>query len=370
MAKGEGHRARSRHRLGIPSEPRHAHPAGVELLPQIMKPLYVSSLFPSLLLLAPLAAQDAIQLQPPKSGKIAFVQLGKQEQNINAGGQEMNVTQEMTHHFTIEVTGVADNGTRTFTVTIERINGKLDIPMAGEIEFDSAAKADGATEEEGEDGPMGGMGLPSGTKISAGLRELAGKSFTTEVSADGTIVGIAGFDEARKAAKQAFGGPAAQMMEGAFADRGLQGLVRGAIGHLPKEAVSAGSEWETKNDVGGQLPMEQSLKITVAKLDAATAELTYAGESKVKEGARMPMPGAEVEGGKVEGKATISRADGFTIHSKISSGMSIFAENEMVGEMTIEMKMTSETKRADAAKAEPKQDEAQKEPAKTPEAGK
>lgn len=335
-----------------------------------MKPLHVSSLFPSLLLLAPLAAQDAIQLQPPKTGKITFVQVGTQEQNINAGGQEMNVTQEMTHHFTIEVTGVAEDGKRMFTVTIERVSGKLDVPMAGAIEFDSAAKAEEATEEAGEDGPMGGMGLPSGDKISAGLREIAGKTFTAEVGADGTIAAIAGFDETRKAAKKAFGGQAAQMMEGAFQDRGLQGLVRGAIGHLPKEAVAAGAAWETKNDVGGQLPMEQALKITLAKADAAIAELTYAGESKVKEGARMPMPGAEVEGGKVEGKATISRTDGFAIHSKITSNMSIFAENEMVGEMTIEMKMTSETKRADAAKTETKKEEAPKEPAKTPEAGK
>lgn len=335
-----------------------------------MKPLHVSSLFPSLLLLAPLAAQDAIQLQPPKTGKIAFVQVGTQEQNINAGGQEMSVLQQMTHHFTIEVTGVAEDGKRTFTVTIDRVSGKLDVPMAGAIEFDSAATAEEATEEAGEDGPMGGMGLPSGEKISAGLREIAGKTFTAEIGADGTIAGIAGFDETRKAAKKAFGGPAAQMMEGAFQDRGLQGLVRGAIGHLPKEAVATGAAWETKNDVGGQLPMEQALKITLADADASKVELTYAGESKVKEGARMPMPGAEVEGGKVEGKATISRTDGFAIHSKITSNMSIFAENEMVGEMTIEMKMTSETKRADAAKTETKKVEAPKEPAKTPEAGK
>ena len=335
-----------------------------------MKLLHVSSLLPSLLLLAPLAAQDAIQLQPPKSGKVSFVQVGTQEQNINAGGQEMNVLQQMTHHFTIEVTGVADDGKRTFTVTIDRVSGKLDVPMAGAIEFDSDASRGGETEEEGEDGPMGGMGLPSGEKISAGLREIAGKSFTAEVGADGSIAAITGFDETRKAAKKAFGGPAAQMMEGAFQDRGLQGLVRGAIGHLPKEAVAAGAAWETKNDVGGQLPMEQALKITLANADASTAELAYAGESKVKEGARMPMPGAEVEGGKVEGKATISRTDGFAIHSKITSNMSIFAENEMVGEMTIEMKMTSETKRADAAKTGTKKEEAPKEPAKTPEAGK
>ena len=165
-----------------------------------MKPLHVSSLFPALLLLAPLAAQDSIQLQAPKSGKVSFVQLGRQEQNIDAGGQQMEVVQELTHHFTIEVTGVAEDGKRTYTVVINRVNGKLDIPMAGAIEFDSASKPEEATEEADDEGPMGGMGMPSGAKLAAGLREIAGKSFTADVAADGSILGVAGFDEARKAA--------------------------------------------------------------------------------------------------------------------------------------------------------------------------
>lgn len=337
-----------------------------------MKPLHVSSLFPALLLLAPLAAQDPIQLQAPKSGKVSFVQLGRQEQNIDAGGQQMEVVQELTHHFTIEVTGVAEDGKRTYTVVIDRVHGKLDIPMAGAIEFDSASKAEegGADEAADDEEGMGGMGIPSGEKLSAGLRELAGKTFTAEVQADGSILGVAGFDEARKAAKKALG-MAAQMMDGAISDRGLQGLVRGAIGHLPKEAVAAGASWDTKVDAGSQMPMEQALKLTLGKVEADAVEITYAGESKMKEGARMPLPDAEVEGGKIEGKATISRKDGFTIASKQTSNMSIFGENEMVGQMTIELKLITETKRADAAKAEEKKEEPKKEEAKTaPEAGK
>jgi hypothetical protein len=51
--------------------------------------------------------------------------------------------------------------------------------------------------------------------------------------------------------------------------------------------------------------------------------------------------------------------------------MSIFATNEMVGEMTIELKLITEVKRADAAKAETKAAEpAKTEPAKQTEAGK
>jgi hypothetical protein len=335
-----------------------------------MKPLHVSSLFPALLLLAPLAAQDSIQLQAPKSGKVSFVQLGRQEQNIDAGGQQMEVVQELTHHFTIEVTGVAEDGKRTYTVVINRVNGKLDIPMAGAIEFDSASKPEEATEEADDEGPMGGMGMPSGAKLAAGLREIAGKSFTADVAADGSILGVAGFDEARKAAKKAFG-MAGQMMEGAINDRGLQNLVRGAIGYLPKEAVAAGATWETKVDAGSQMPMEQSLKMTLGTVGADEVDVAYSGESKMKEGARMPMPDAEVEGGKIEGSAKISRKDGFTISSKQTSNMSIFATNEMVGEMTIELKLITEVKRADAAKAETKAAEpAKSEPAKQTEAGK
>jgi hypothetical protein len=217
----------------------------------------------------------------------------------------------------------------TWTVINTNSPLQLDIPMAGAIEFDSASKPEEATEEADDEGPMGGMGMPSGAKLAAGLREIAGKSFTADVAADGSILGVAGFDEARKAAKKAFG-MAGQMMEGAINDRGLQNLVRGAIGYLPKEAVAAGATWETKVDAGSQMPMEQSLKMTLGTVGADEVEFAYSGESKMKEGARMPMPDAEVEGGKIEGSAKISRKDGFTISSKQTSNMSIFATNATV----------------------------------------
>jgi hypothetical protein len=111
--------------------------------------------------------------------------------------------------------------------------------------------------------------------------------------------------------------------------------------------------------------------MTLGTVGADEVDVAYSGESKMKEGARMPMPDAEVEGGKIEGSAKISRKDGFTISSKQTSNMSIFATNEMVGEMTIELKLITEVKRADAAKAETKAAEpAKTEPAKQTEAGK
>jgi hypothetical protein len=317
-----------------------------------MIPNHASSFFPCFLLLAPLAAQDAIQLQSPTTGKVAFVQRAKQAQNIDAGGQQMEANQELTHHYTVEVTKVAEDGKRTFTVTIDRVNGSIDVPMAGTIAFDSASK-ETESEGEGDDGAMGGMGMPSGATMTAGLKEIAGKQFTATVGADGTIHGTAGFDEARKAAEKKLG-MAGQFLNSAMSERSLQNLVRGAIGHLPTAAVAPGATWETKIEAGTGITTEQSLKLTLVKADADAAEISYSGSVAKKEGGgRGPMADATVENGKVSGVAIISRKDGFAMSLKSTSSMTLLTENEMVGEMSIEMKLSTEVMRADdAAKTE------------------
>lgn len=325
---------------------------------------HATSFLPCLLLLAPLAAQDAITLQSPTTGKVAFVQRAKQAQNIDAGGQQMEANQELTHHYTIEATKVAEDGMRTYTVMIERVHGSIDIPMAGNIQFDSASKAtEGGGDDEG--GDMSAMGLPSSATMTAGLKEIAGKSFTATVAKDGTIQGTAGFDEARKAAEKRLGS-AGQFLNSAMSERSLQNLVRGAIGHLPTAAVAPGATWETKIEAGSGITMEQSLKLTLAKVTDDTAEITYGGTVAKKEGgARGPMGDATVEDGKISGTAVVSRKDGFTQSLKSTSSMTLLTENEMVGEMSIEMKLTTEVTRATAATETKPEATKATEPAKT-----
>lgn len=332
-----------------------------------MTPNQISSFLPCLLLLAPATAQDPITLETPKTGKVAFVQRSKQEQNIDAGGQQMEAAQELTQHYTIEATKVGDDGKRTYTITLQRVHGKIDIPMAGGVDFDSEAKAADGAKDEGDDM---GMGLPSASSINAALKELVGKPFTAEVGADGVIHGTAGFDEPRKAAEQKLGAGAG-MMASMMSDRSLHNLVRSAIGHLPGKPAKLGDSWETKVEAGTAFPMEQLLKLKLESSDGDTTKVGYTGTIAMKEGAARGGNGdATVENGKVEGSIVTSRKDGFTNSLKSVSSMTLLTENPMVGEMSIEMKQTVEVMRADAVKSEAKPVETKTEEPKKPDAGK
>lgn len=332
-----------------------------------MTPNQIPSLLPCFLFLTPLCAQDPITLQTPTTGKVAFVQRSKQEQNIDAGGQQMELSQQLSHHFTIEASKVGDDGKRTYTVTLHRVTGKLDVPMAGVIEFDSDAEASKEPADEG----MEGMGLPSAGVVNAALKELVGKSFTAEVDADGTIHGTAGLDAARTAAEQKLG-PAAGMMGSAMSDRALHNLVRASLGHLPAKPAKLGDTWDSKVEAGSTFPMEQSLKVKLDSADADAAKVTYTGTIAMKEGAARGQNGdASLENGKVEGAMTLSRKDGFTQSMKSTSSMTLLTENPMVGEMSIAIKQTIELARADAAaKADAKPTEAKPAEPKKTDAGK
>ncbi len=309
---------------------------------------------------ASLVAQDKVQLTAPTSGKVSFMQKGRQEQNIDAGGQQVEMVQELIQLFTIEALGADEAGKRSYKVTIDRVYGKLDIPMMGPIEFDSTKKDGAEDEEEDDDGGFGGMGMPSGPALSKGLREIAGQSFTAEVDADGTVLGTKGFEEVRKKAKKAFG-MGGQMMEGSVNDRALENLVRSAVGNLPKGEVAAGDSWETKQAAGSSMPMEQSLKFEVKSATADAAQIAVSGQMSAKEGEKGPMGEMEIEGGKIEGEVQISRKDGFVARSKTTATMTIVVDNPMAGEMAIEMKLINEVMRADAApKAEEKAPAAEK----------
>lgn len=320
-----------------------------------MTPNQIPSFFPRLLLLSPLfplqflSAQEPVILETPKTGKVAFVQRARQEQHIDAGGQQIEMSQELTHHFTVEATKVGEDGKRTFTVSMQRVHGKFDVPMAGGVDFDSDAKEGEGGEASDE---MEAMGMPSASSINAALKEIVGKSFTAEVSADGTIHGTAGFDAVRKLAETKLG-QSAPMLASAMSDRALQNLVRAALGHLPKQPAKPGDSWEAKVESGSNLPMEQSLKLKLDEADTESAKVSYTGTIALSQGgaARGGEGGPTIEDGKLDGSLVLSRKDGFTKMLKSVSSMTLLTESPM-GEMAVEMKQTLEVSRADATKAE------------------
>ncbi len=371
-------------------------------------PLFVFSV-----LLAPIAAQKVALKQTAKQGTAAaFVVKNNVNQAIDLGGQQMDMGQNMTHHFTVKVATVAADGTCTVDLNISRIVGSMEMPMMGSIDFDTnppAAGKDGkeAKEEEPEDGGMGGMGLPSGASIRTALLSFVGKTFTAKVDPQGKVQEVTGMAEALEQAKSKGGG--SMMISNIMDKDAVLQLFEHAFGDLPKDDKAVGESWtgtETKKRKG--MPMKSLTTMTLNKFDGEVAEVAIvgtiasaSGPSKLdaakpdaakpdaaKPGAAKPdaakpdaakpdaakpenqtegdddddetdqarqvMENAKIENGKISGSMLISRKDGLVVRSETKTSMEITAPSPMGGgEMTISVTSTLLVERAKPGEENP-----------------
>lgn len=344
-----------------------------------MNPRSNLSLFTFLCLATPLLAQGEIDLRTTakKGNSVWLVQETKQEQTIDMGGQQMESSTNTSRIVQVTVKDVDDKGHLIVESKIARVMGSMTMPMGmGDFEFDSAAKADDGGDEEG----MAGMGAMMKKAMMAG----AGKSFTAKVSPLGKVVEL--LDGAAEIMKSSEGG----MMGGSSMDEGaLKQIVENAFGLLPEKPMAVGAKWEHKQkESGGRMPMEHKVELTLAKADAETFEVTATGtvdkpadakkddKEETIEGdeqqamAREMMKSMKVKNGKMSGKMSVSRRDGFVVEATNTITMDVEMTAGPMGEMQMAMKMSTSTKRstAEAAvpakKEEPKKEEAKKEAGK------
>jgi hypothetical protein len=357
-------------------------------------PLFVFSV-----LLAPIAAQKVALKQTAKQGTAAaFVVKNNVNQAIDLGGQQMDMGQNMTHHFTVMVATVAADGTCTVDLNISRIVGSMEMPMMGSIDFDTnppAAGKDGkeAKEEEPEDGGMGGMGLPSGASIRTALLSFVGKTFTAKMDPHGKVQEVTGVAEALEQAKSKGGG--SMMISNIMDKDAVLQLVEYAFGDLPKDDKAVGESWtgtETKKRKG--MPMKSLTTMTLNKFDGEVAEVAIVGTIASASGpskldaakpdaakpdaakpdaakpenqtegddddddetdqARQVMENAKIENGKISGSMLISRKDGLVVRSETKTSMEITAPSPMGGgEMTISVTSTLLVERAKPGEEKP-----------------
>ncbi len=339
------------------------------------------SLFPLLCLAAPLFAQGEVDLRTTakKGSSVWLVVETKLEQAIDMGGQEVETAQNTTRVLHVAVQEVDDKGNLTVATKIARVQGNMTMPMGmGDFEFDSAGPDEAADEEDG----MGGMGSMMKKAMMAG----AGKTFTAKLDSRGKVVEL--MDDAKEILRGNEGG----MMSGNALDEGtLKHMVEGAFGTLPEKPVAVGSKWEHKQkDTNGRMPIEHKVEMTLAKADDDSFEITAIGTVEKPEAptpaadAKEEAPGAEdqeamardmmksmkVKNGKLTGSTRVSRKDGFVIDATNTVTMDVEMSAGPMGEMAMQMKSTTTTKRGSedaAAKKAPapaKDDVKPAEPAK------
>ena len=313
-------------------------------------------------LLPAIAAQDKVDLKiaAKKGDSCAFTAKSNQKQSVDLGGQQMDMTQQITQDLVVRVTDTAADGSLVVAVEIQRIRGSFDNPMSGSLEFDTAPPADAKKPADAkgggdDDDDGGGMGMPSAGTLRRTMSELC-KTFTAKVTAYGKVTEVTGIDEALKAARNK-AGFAAMMLSGMLNEGAVKQLISAAFGPLPKEPVAVGGGWDAdplENKGGGGVSTSRQLTMKLAKADADTAEITVSGTiSQLKDGdkkegdkkdakdadesesaaqARQTMADAKIEHGKIAGTVTVSRKDGFVLGSETKMSMDITAPNPMSGD--------------------------------------
>jgi hypothetical protein len=333
-------------------------------------------LFALLCFSTPLFAQGAevdLRSTAKKGNSVWLVTVQKQEQVIEAGGQEMESGQTVTRTLNVTVLG-EDGGNLLVETKIARIQGSAALPMGmGDVEFDSAAPAK-AGEEADEDG-MGGMGGMLKKAMMAG----AGKSYRAKVSPYGKVL------ELLDGSAELIQSDADPMAGGSLSKSDLERFVESAFGRVPEKATAVGAKWQhVDNREDGRMPLEQTLELTLVKADADSYEVAATGtvtkpeakadDKKGEEGdenaamARDMMKNMKMSNGKFTGTQKVSRQDGFVLEA--SNVMSVDAEFTGQMEMKMSIKSTTTTKRTTEEAAMPKKAEEPKKDEGKQDAGK
>lgn len=322
------------------------------------------------LLLAPaLLAQGGdkltLTINAKKGETVYLVEKTVMEQSIDMGGQQMDMNNETTQTVALTVTGVNDKGDLSVEVKVLRIQGSMALPMGmGDVEFDSAKPSD--DEDEGGFPGMGGIGKA--------MTALAGKTFQAVVSPQGTVSDMKGVEAALDEARKAAGRMGGQMLGGSLNASAIEQLILSAFGSRPKDPIAVGGEWETKKSENAQrMPLQMTMKMTLAKADADQFEVKVQGTVSTTEGgakaadgakededpnaamAREMMAKMKISNGKIAGSQIVSRKDGFVVKSDSTTSMDMSMPSPMGGgDMSITQKTTRTVTRTTAEAAMPK----------------
>lgn len=336
-----------------------------------MKQRYLSSIL-LLSLSASLAAQATehdLRIHTQKGASVWLVQHAKMDQAIDMGMQQMDMGNTTTYSMQLTVKEVDEKGGLVVEAKLARIAGMMNLPMLGEVEFDSINRKPGAAPAAEEDGFDGGMGMPNMDAVGAAMEGLAGSTFVARVSAYGKVESIEGVKKTLDAARQKAGPMGAQMLGAQLNEKNIEKLIGSAFGTLPEKAIAVGASWD-RNDAGGsaRAQVTNKTKLTLAKFGEESFEISIAGtvekdagdatdlegdedESEEAATAKEMMAGMSIKNGKISGTTKVSRNDSFVIESTSVMTMDMILPSPMGGEMSIKQKVTTMTKRTTEADA-------------------
>ncbi|GAB4150131.1 MAG: hypothetical protein Fur0037_18570 [Planctomycetota bacterium] len=324
------------------------------------KPLALLSLLPLGLaaLLPGATAQDAatqgpkvaLKVNPRKNASTWFRSTVLSSQDMDMGGRQMRVKTEVEWVFSATVLDVPAEDQPLIEFEIGAIKGDMDLPMMGEVAFDSRS------DDDGDD-------------VAAAMKSLVGTKVRAEVASNGKLTMKDDLEKVLGKAREEAGGMTGQLLMGVLNPAAVQRTLEGAFGRLPEQEVGVGESWQRTEDAGSPSPVSNKTKLTLAKLDADNAEIAIdgtveigqlsdaqveetAGGSESAAMARDMLKNMKIENAKVSGRMIWCRKDCMVKESHHEISMDLTVPSPMGGEMQVHQvqKMTVARTTAEAAK--------------------
>lgn len=212
---------------------------------------------------------------------------------IDAGGVELAIDLQQAMDTTWEVTDVADDGTATVKLKVNRIQLKFNSPFTGPFEYDSKNPVEGA-------GPIWDQMGPA-------MEGLLNGEVTAKVATNGKVEEVTLSEsmlEAFGGGEGGRGGRMASMMGAGMSADMVRNMIVEMVVLLPEESASEGDTWES----------ELSTAMGPLGTMVATTTFTYAGTeddlAKIDIVTEVEMQAAEGGDGDMEMELTEQESTG------------------------------------------------------------
>ncbi len=256
----------------------------------------------------------------------------------------------------------SSGGKKTVTLTFERAMQSMDMPMMGNVEFDTDDP------EDPEAAPM----------LAAIYQHFIGEAMTIEIGEDGKVIGFSGLDAlSEKVSAKASVNQFWMMMKRIFTDkRGRNDWAEDPLLIYPNRSVKVGEQWEAESvdedPQVGKLTSKHKYKLEKVATEEGrkvahisyTSTISKAPDAESKDAADPEKPKTTVEGSSV-GNAVYDIERGVVVRDtkeekrKIVGPASAFGGG--AGEMTVDIKIKSSSRIVpDAERASQKEKTARK----------
>lgn len=225
---------------------------------------------------ATLAAQDvALRYRWTKGEEVRYRTTTQTDMQMSGlpGMGDMNVTMTMVQVNKFVVDDVAADGSATLRNTYESIKMSMNVPMMGDVTYDSA-------------NPSASAGNPMSDALAKTVGAMSGETITMVVAANGKVGKIDGLAKVIEKAKAGAAASGASMglgnMDAMMTEEGQRSSIEQMFSPLPEKPIKVGETWKNEYKIPGAAGATQNVSVnyTLKGQENALARVVSTGSTK------------------------------------------------------------------------------------------